>query len=157
LTITAARIVKAKYATIAFDGEGARSAGGRWNSPGTAMVYAADSTALAALEMLVHLGRASLLQHYVLIACSFDDRLVTPVDRSRLPSTWRSYPAPPAVQMLGDEWVRGGTSAVLEVPSAVIDTASNFLLNPAHPDFASMILDAPRPFEFDRRLLESQR
>jgi RES domain-containing protein len=151
--ITAARIVKAKYAAMAFDGEGARRDGGRWNSPGTAMVYTADSTALAALEMLVHLGRGNILQYYVLVACSFDEGLVARLDRARLPSNWRSYPAPTALQMLGDEWSKSQASAVLEVPSSVIDTASNFLLNPTHADFASIAIDAPRPFEFDLRLL----
>jgi RES domain-containing protein len=33
--ITAWRIVKARHTANAFDGEGARVEGGRWNSPGT--------------------------------------------------------------------------------------------------------------------------
>ena len=50
--IKAVRLVSPRYADIAFDGEGARRYGGRWNSKDTSMVYAASS--LAALEMLVH-------------------------------------------------------------------------------------------------------
>jgi RES domain-containing protein len=153
--ITAWRIVKAKFATSAFDGEGARRDGGRWNSPGRAMIYTADSAALAALEMLVHLGRGTILQRYVLIACSFDERLVAELPRARLPSHWRSYPAPPELQMLGDEWLQARKSAILQVPSAIIETDSNFLLNPAHPDFASITMEPPRPFEFDLRLLHT--
>ena len=46
-----------------------------------------------------------------------------------------------------------GISAVLEVPSAVIETDSNYLLNPRHRDFnATRIMD-PQPFEFDLRLM----
>jgi RES domain-containing protein len=152
--VTAWRIVKARHATNAFDGEGARLAGGRWNSPGSPMVYAAGSAALAALEMLVHLGRAATLPAYVLIACSFDPALVSSLDRSRLPARWRSYPAPPELQLLGDEWLRSNTSPVLEVPSAVIPTESNYLLNPRHRHFASVALSLPEPFEFDLRLLK---
>ena len=55
MSITAWRIVRARFADSAFDGEGARRYGGRWNSRGTRMVYTAGSQALAALEMLVHL------------------------------------------------------------------------------------------------------
>lgn len=59
------RLVKARYADTAFDGSGAKAHGGRWNSKGVTMVYASDSVALAALELLVHLHR-SVLQQYVL-------------------------------------------------------------------------------------------
>jgi RES domain-containing protein len=150
---TAWRIVKARHAANAFDGEGARLEGGRWNSPGSPMVYTAGSAALAALEMLVHLGRSATLPAYVLIACSFDETLVSRLDRSRLPAHWRSYPAPPELQLLGGEWLKRGTSAVLEVPSAVIPSEPNYLLNPRHRDFASITLSTPEPFEFDLRLL----
>jgi RES domain-containing protein len=151
--ITAWRIVKAKHSTTAFDGEGARLFGGRWNSPGSPVVYAATSTALAALEMLVHLGKATVLPAYVLIACTFSDSLVAGIEDSRLPSNWRSYPAPPELQSLGDEWLRLGTSAVLEVPSAVIPSESNYLLNPQHADFSGISISPPEPFEFDLRLV----
>ncbi len=53
--VVAWRIVKRKHAKKAFTGEGARQFGGRWNSPGVAIVYTAESQSLAALEILVHL------------------------------------------------------------------------------------------------------
>ncbi len=118
------------------------------------MVYTAQSAALAALEMLVHLGRASMLHAYVLIPCTLDDALVSRLDRKRLPKNWRSYPAPSELQLLGDEWVKSGTSAVLEVPSAVIETDSNYLLNPHHRDFQGIYTRDAQPFEFDLRLLK---
>jgi RES domain-containing protein len=155
VTITAWRIVKARRAAGAFDGEGARVEGGRWNSPGTPMVYTSQSAALAALEMLVHVGRGSVLHAYVLIPCRFDEALVSRLDRRRLAKDWRSYPAPPELQQIGDEWVTRGTSAVLEVPSAVIETDSNYLLNPRHDDFRTIRVMQPQPFDFDLRLLGS--
>jgi RES domain-containing protein len=154
VTITAWRIVKARHAAGAFDGEGARVEGGRWNSPGASVVYTSQSAALAALEMLVHLGRASILPAYVLIPCTFDEALVTRLDRKRLPKHWRSYPAPPELQLIGDDWVKSDTSAVMEVPSAVIETDSNYLLSPQHRDFSAIRVMDPQPFEFDLRLLQ---
>ncbi|HEY7446673.1 MAG TPA: RES domain-containing protein [Vicinamibacterales bacterium] len=154
MTLTTWRIVKARHAAGAFDGEGARIEGGRWNSPGTAVVYTSQSAALAALELLVHLGRGPSLLAYVLIPCMFDKAYVSLLDRRRLPRNWRSYPAPPELQLLGDEWARDGTSAVLEVPSAVIETDSNYLLNPRHRDFQGVRVMHPQPFEFDLRLLK---
>lgn len=117
------------------------------------MVYVAGSVSLAVLEVLVHLGDVGVLTSYSLCAVEFDDGLIEPLDRSRLPADWRSYPAPPGLHEIGDAWVRGGSSVILEVPSAVVERESNYLINPAHPDFASVNVGEPEPFEFDSRLL----
>ncbi len=147
------RIVKSRYASTAFDGEGARLYGGRWNSPGTRMVYTSSTISLAVLEVLVHLQEANILSSYSLISAGFDDALVERLDRSMLPDGWRSYPAPSELQRIGDEWVRRQRSAVLEVPSVIVERESNYLLNPAHPDFSSVVIGEPEPFTFDERLL----
>ena len=146
------RIVKARHAANAFDGEGARLLGGRWNSPGRRVVYTAENAALAALEMLVHLGRMTILPAYVVIRCDFDEKLVTEV--GKLPADWRKYPAPPALPAIGDAWLASGKSAVLRVPSAIVPGENNYLLNPAHPKFARIAIGAPERFELDTRLLK---
>lgn len=151
--ITTWRIVKAKRAANAFDGEGARLFGGRWNSPGLTAAYTAGSAALATLEVLVHLEKSTVLPAYVLIACSFDQSLVTSVDVETLPANWRSYPPPPELQMLGDQWLKERRSAVLKVPSTVIEGESNYLLNPHHPQFGSIRIGSPQLYQFDLRLL----
>jgi RES domain-containing protein len=150
--VTAWRIVKRRLARTAFDGEGARLEGGRWNSPGMPVVYTSASAALAALEILVHLGRGSVLDSYVLISCVFEERLVTELDPGRLPDDWRTYPAPAALQSIGDEWLASGSSVVLRVPSVVVATEANYLLNPRHPDFRAIRVHSPQPFVFDPRL-----
>ena len=139
---------------VAWDGEGARLEGGRWNSPEIPLVYTSDSAALAALEMLVHLGRGAILGAYVLIGCTFDEEFVSRVDPKRLPRNWRSYPAPPELQTLGDEWVKSGSSPVLQVPSAILVSDSNFLLNPRHREFKAIRVLGPQLFEFDPGLLK---
>jgi RES domain-containing protein len=151
--ITAWRITKVRYAAGAFDGEGARLAGGRWTSPGNPVVYTAENAALAALEILVHLD-ATARPAYALIPCTFPGDIVLRLDRRRLPGGWRSYPAPGALQRLGDAWFKSGASAVLDVPSVVIDRQSNYLLNPTHADFARIAIGRPGPFDFDPRLLK---
>ena len=151
---TAWRIVKTRYASSAFDGEGARVYGGRWNSPGTAIVYTSHSRSLAVLEVLVHLNRTGVvLASYSLCAAFFGEDLVGRLDPSRMPEGWRAYPAPPDLRAIGDAWVQGRTSPVLEVPSAIVEGESNYLLNPAHPEFSSVAVGDPEPLEFDPRLL----
>jgi RES domain-containing protein len=147
------RIVRAQYAGEAFNGEGARLYGGRWNDPGTPVVYTSASVSLCTLEMLVHLRETRILAGYVLFRVDIPDGVVSAVDRSRLPANWSTYPAPHALALLGSEWLRRAESIALEVPSAVVETESNFLLNPAHPDFAALRIDGPFPHTFDPRLV----
>jgi RES domain-containing protein len=54
---------------------------------------------------------------------------------------------------VGTDWATRGTTAVLAVPSAVIPSERNYLINPAHRDFAKIRLEAPHAFSFDARLL----
>jgi RES domain-containing protein len=151
--ITSWRIVKARYADAAFDGEGARVVGGRWNSRGTPMIYTSESAALAALELLVHLGRSRSLIDYVIFSCAFSETLVDTLGAEELPANWRAYPAPVLLQVLGDRWIRSASSAVLRIPSAVIDTESNYLLNPGHSEFRRIRISTPERFALDLRLL----
>jgi len=153
LSITAWRIVKHRHRRVAFTGEGARRYGGRWNSKGVSVVYLAQSQSLAALEMLVHLDSGELLKYYVAIPATFDARLVSHVDASSLRKNWRAYPAPKRLQKIGDAWVSAGKSAVLRIPSVIVPSESNFLLNPDHPDFDKLRIGAPLRFRFDPRLV----
>ncbi|WP_110171183.1 RES family NAD+ phosphorylase [Luteitalea pratensis] len=151
--IAAWRIIKARHVSSAFSGEGARLAGGRWNSKGIAVAYTAGSQSLATLEMLVHLGAGAALQSYVLIRSDFDEALVTEVDATALPSSWRSFPAPAALAAIGDAWVSSVTSAVLRVPSVIVPSEANYLFNPQHSQFNAIQVGTPTTFSFDPRFV----
>jgi RES domain-containing protein len=152
LSVTAWRIVKAKFAAHAFAGEGARRFGGRWNSKGTPMVYTAGSQALAVLEMLVHLEASDLLKHYRLIPVTFDQSVVKVLSPASLPANWKRRPTPATVRAIGDEWVVSAQSVVFQVPSVIVTGESNYLLNPTHPNFGKLVIGKPLAFRFDRRL-----
>lgn len=152
---TAWRIVKAKRSQDAFSGQGARVAGGRWNLPGTAVVYAAGSLALAALEVLVHLEGPQLLHSYVQIPVEFDRGLCRSLDLDALPADWADNPAPQSTKRIGSDWVRSGASVVLAVPSAVVPDELAHLINPSHPDFSALRIGKSTGFRFDPRLIRS--
>lgn len=153
---TGFRICKTKYAATAFDGEGAYRFGGRWNTRGTRIIYTAGSLALAALEMLVHLDNDELLSAYSYVAANIPADLILPVrEWSLLPADWNTSPAPLSLQQIGDEGVSANASAALEVPTAIVPGENNYLLNPTHPDFAQIRLEAPQRFVFDERLKKS--
>jgi len=148
--------VKPRHAAAAFDGEGARLHGGRWNSPGTRVAYASDSIALAALEVLAHLQSTAVLQAYSLVSLQFPEDGVEALEAAALPTRWRRFPSPPENQAIGDRWVAEGRSLILRVPSALIPDASNFLINPSHPGFSEVVVGRPERFAFDLRLLKGR-
>lgn len=146
------RIVREARAATAFTGEGAALHGGRWNSPSARVVYTSASASLAALETLVHLNPAMRFK-YLIFSIEFDDHLVETLPPASLPIGWRDEPPPPATKRLGDFWVKQARSAVLELPSVIIPSESNYLLNVSHPDFKSMTIGNAGAFFFDSRLL----
>jgi RES domain-containing protein len=151
------RLIKTKYAESAFDGEGARLHGGRWNSPGTLVAYASDSSALAVLEVLVNLKDDSILSSYSLVSATTPDKLIETLDRRALPPNWSSSPIPPAVQAIGDKWARSKSSLALRVPSAIVEASDNLLINPAHSEFDRFEVTAIDAFKFDKRLMRKSK
>jgi RES domain-containing protein len=152
--VSAWRITKRKHSRSAFTGEGARLYGGRWNSPGTAIIYTAESQSLAVLEILVHLDSPELLKKYALFRVGIDESYIVDIDAAILPRNWRTEPVPGKVQKIGDEWVTNATSAVLRVPSTLVPGEFNFLLNPRHADFPKLQFSGPIPFHLDPHLTE---
>lgn len=147
------RICARRHAARAFSGGGARDVGGRWNHHGVALVYSAGTLSLCALELFVNLDPEDAPDDLVAIAADVPDRLdMLQVREAELPADWRRYPAPAALQDIGSAWIATGATAVLVVPSAIIPQEVNYLLNPAHRDFAQVRIERPQAFHFDPRM-----
>jgi len=145
------RLCRKRHA--AFDGEGARLAGGRWNRRGTPVVYCSATLSLAVLEYFVNLPGGLAPPDLVSIAADVPDALSSEsLEAGALPRNWRRYPAPEALAELGTRWVREGKTAVLAVPSVVVPQERNYLLNPAHADFKRVLVGKPDPFSLDLRM-----
>ncbi len=134
------------------DGEGARINGGRWNPPGLPVVYLAESRALAALEMLVHLDRQARQMPMVILEVEFPDSLIREVFPEDLPRDWNLTAGADPLKRLGADWLRGMHSVAMRVPSVVIPEEANFLINPRHPDAARIRIGKPVPWRFNARL-----
>ena len=148
--IRAYRIVKRKFVAAAFSGEGARWYGGRWNSIGVAVVYTSSTISLTILEWRAHLTQWPA-PPMVIIETEFDPSLVW--IPPKLPADWQRYPYPKTNAAIGDNWVKSARSAVLRLPSAIVPTEFNYLLNPAHPDFPRIAIGKARVFRADPRLV----
>ena len=153
---TAWRLVKKKFSSSAFDGEGARRAGGRWNHQGTAVVYVSGSLALAALETFIHLGVTGRSISHVAIQVQIPDNIaIESIAEKSLPSNWRKEPPPDSTKALGTAWIQDARTAVIRVPSVIVPIEWNYVLNPMHPDFKQLVFSLPQDFHFDPRLWKS--
>jgi RES domain-containing protein len=142
------RVCRAIHARL--DGEGARRVGGRWNSPGHAVVYMAESISLAVLENLVHMSKQDFPVGYVSVSAFIPDALSILTEDDVGMHLLHAGP-----KELGDHWIDSLASAVLRVRSAVVPDEFNFLLNPTHPEFEQIIAEPAIPFAFDERLFGS--
>lgn len=147
------RIDKKRHSASSFSGEGAALYGGRWNPQGVRVVYASQTLALAALEKFVHLegvaGGISFVSFRIDVPGSVK---IKHVELSQLPKNWRGVPAPAATRELGLNWAKKNETALLRVPSTIIPSEYDYLINPLHADFNSLKISAPSPFSFDPRL-----
>lgn len=144
------RIADARHPV--WDGSGAALVGGRWNSPGHAAIYGSLSHACALLETLAHagVGRVPPTQRCVVVEAP-DSVSVECHDASALPQGWDTEDSD-AARRFGDDWLVSRRSLILVVPSVVARMERNAVVNPAHPDFAKLVVGLPEPVMWDRRL-----
>jgi RES domain-containing protein len=136
-----------------YSGIGATRNAARWHAKGQAVIYCAEHLSTALLEKLVHYsGRIPNNQHYIAIAIPGGTtyEVVTP---DRVPG-WEK-PDQRASRALGRKWIEEARSAVLFVPSVVVRTENNVLINPAHPDFPRIKPGLETPITWDKRLFAS--
>lgn len=137
-------------------GKGAASRGSRWNHPGEPVTFAATSVSLAAWETRAHLGKSAsrLPWNRFLVRIDVPDavwaaRLVL---QRPVSVGWDAIPEGLVSRELGSGWLRGGASALLVVPSVIIEEEDNVLINPAHPDAGALTATKVRRFVYDHRV-----
>ena len=150
------RIERKKYLDSTLSGVGAAmSAGFRWNSQNTRMVYTAESRALALLEIFVHLDLNEDLpaDRYIIEIEIPDEVSILTLDTNDLPYNWFTSPPLVNTQYIGDDFVFQQVGAVLKVPSAIVKDEYNYLINPLHSDSQKIKVIEAKCFEFVNRLL----
>jgi RES domain-containing protein len=142
----------------AFDGEGSRRFGSRWVPKGLPAIHTSATLSLAALELFVHTDPDLAPKYLRAISADVpDDVTVHELALSELPASWREIPAPQELQELGRSWIIEGKVATLSVPSVVVPTERNYLLNPAHEAFHRIHIGEGHDFSFDPRMWKGTR
>ena len=145
------------YVANDLSGKGAETTGGRWNRPGLAVVYAAGTASLAALETIVHFAAAGLPLNRFLVRIDLPDDLWSArrtATTASLDVGWNAVPAGKVSLDFGDAWLKDPASPlVLEVPSVVVPEECNALLNARHPAMSRVKATKLRLWQYDGRLI----
>jgi RES domain-containing protein len=153
LSLTTWRLTRAAYAATALSGEGSARYPGRWNPRGVRVAYTSESLSLATLEILAHAENLEMLNQYVALRVDLPSTSMTTFTLDALPDDWQTEPTPDSTRLLGFDWFRRGETLVLKVPSVLIPSEHNFIINPNHPAFDEVKVADPVPFPFDARVL----
>lgn len=143
------RILLAKYA----NGLIASGRAARWNTNDTEMIYCSSSQSLACLENVVHRSQLGLSNQFkVLIIEIPDDLNNIEISKNQLPLKWTEFENMYITQAIGDNWIKEQRSVILKVPSSVVQSEYNFLINPNHLNFNQVKLKTIELFVFDDRI-----
>jgi len=132
-------------------GTGAAMFGGRWNKKGTPVLYTGANKEIALLETIVHIPPL-LIPDLDILTIEIPDDSVSTIEADELPKNWKVYPAPAILAEIGESWIREGKTIALKVPSCIIHTTYNYILNCRHPEYSKVKIVDCRNFEFDSRL-----
>jgi RES domain-containing protein len=148
------RISKKDYSNL--EGLGGLYYPGRWHEVGYRVVYTSQHRSLAALEYLVHLSSASLLQSDYVISTIYlpDDAPNEVITSKMLSEGWTSIQRVTISRKIGTNFLKPNTNLFLQVPSAIVYGEYNYIINPNHPLIVSCKVSDISTFRFDGRLMK---
>lgn len=146
------RITKRRNASD-LTGTGASLFPGRWNKRGTPVLYTGETKEIALLENVVHLP-PSISPKLDILTLSIPDNSITEYKITDLPSNWAHFPAPTILSEMGQNWIETENTLVLRVPSSIIHTSSNLIINCRHKLFDLIQVVEHKSFYFDSRLIK---
>jgi RES domain-containing protein len=133
-------------------GEGAKLHGGRWNSIGTACLYTAESISLCVLEYAANVSLHQMPASLCITAYSLPEKSWKEFSLDELPKNWQEIPSPVETQEWGSTKLQAADFLALKLPSVIIPSEYNYILNPLHPDFKKVRIKEILPFTFDSRI-----
>jgi RES domain-containing protein len=105
------------------------------------------------LEYFVHLDKDDPPDDLVLAVAEVADNLGrTTVETTSLPGNWRDSAASPKLARVGDEFAQEAEHCLLLVPSVLVPSENNYLINPAHPDYKKIVVLPVQPLHYDPRM-----
>lgn len=150
------RIVKSRKRAMDLSGTGAFHIGGRWNNPGTYMLYTSENSSLAYLENLVHFDADVVPPHLYIIEIDIPNhkKLVYELPDKDYPAGWQLI-GNLETRSIGDALMAAKKSLAVKVRSAVNSKEYNLLLNPLFPGYHDLVkIISIEPLPVDKRLIK---
>lgn len=143
------RLALEKYASSLFSS----GAANRWNRNSQHVIYCGENISLCALELLAHTngirpaGKFSLMHIEIAEPVSLQR-----VELANLPEHWYHLSAYAYTQKIGSDWYDSQQSLCMSVPSVIVPSERNYVINTLHHDFAEKVhLVDTQDFFWDKR------
>ncbi len=146
------RLSKAEFADD-LSGHGAELSGGRWNTKGTPLLYTCVSQSLCVLEIAVRLSVIDIPDDLKLITLKVSDNIIGKVGVNQLPHDWQKFPHLRSTQVFGDELLKNSKHKAFLIPSAIVPSEYNLIVNPKKVTKKEVELISIDDFCIDERLM----
>jgi len=143
------RLAHSKYATELCSS----GAANRWNRLFQYVIYCSENISLCALELLAHTNGIRPAGEFKILHIEILDSLdITSIDIAQLSENWFQLQAYANTQQLGSDWYEAKSTLLMKVPSAIIPSEYNYIINTQHPDFINKVkLVDVKDFFWDNR------
>lgn len=134
------RIAKSEKRVTDLSGMGAYKEGGRWNNPGTYMLYSSENSSLAYLESLVHFDAEDTPPDlYIMgIEVRAPENGIYMLPDKAYPKSWQAI-GNFENRKIGDGMMNDRKYIAAKVRSAINTLEYNFLLNPLFPGYHDLV------------------
>jgi RES domain-containing protein len=143
------RLSHAKYAaTLSSSG-----VANRWNTIFQFVIYCSENISLCALELLAHTNGIRPDGEFKIMHIEIPDKTkITTVEIAQLPQNWFQLQGYAQTQKIGSDWYDSKSTLLMKVPSAIIPSEFNYVINTQHADFLKKVklLDT-KDFFWDNR------
>ncbi len=133
-------------------GEGAKIHGGRWNLIGVPCLYTSESKALSILEYAANVKLEEMPLSLSITVYTLPDKSWREYAVTDLPTNWQEIPAPNNTKEWGSKLLQEARVLALKLPSVLIPSEFNYILNPLHTDFSKVKIKEIHSFAFDTRI-----
>ncbi|GAB3021166.1 RES family NAD+ phosphorylase [Niabella terrae] len=147
------RITQNRHLSEDLRGIGASLYPGRWNKKDIPCIYTAESRALALVEHMANVTKATYIgSSFTLRNIFVPDELIVKISTEMIPANWRDKPPPMATRVFGTELLQSKKGLAYILPSVVIPQEFNIIIDPTHHAIENVLIINDEPLAFDLRL-----
>ena len=134
------------------NGEGAKLHGGRWNRVGVPCIYTSESKALCILEYAANVRLEEMPTSLSITTYDLPEKSIKELNLTELPTQWQDIPSPEENKQLGSELLKDVNVLAIRVPSVIVSSEFNFILNPLATKFETIKITDVHIFTMDKRI-----